>query len=134
MLVYCLDGTFFTVLADEDKRKARKVLENIVGEIKEDDFGGNYDCLKNDFAKGYTIEQIEERTKNQIKPLRDRLVKIPALIEDKERLLSEYLKTDYSAIEKQIDETRKDIEDIDNQILGNGESIKPIFRTKRCYI
>lgn len=127
MLVYCLDGTFFTVLADEDKRKARKVLENIVGEIKEDDFGGNYDCLKNDFAKGYTIEQIEERTKNQIKPLRDRLVKIPALIEDKERLLSEYLQTDYSAIEKQIGETRKDIENIDNQILGNGESVKPIL-------
>ena len=127
MLVYCLDGTFFTVLADEDKRKARKVLENIVGEIKEDDFSGNYDCLKNDFAKGYTIEQIEERTKNQIKPLRDRLVKIPALIEDKERLLAEYLQTDYSAIEKQAEETRNDIQKIDDQILGNGESIKPIL-------
>lgn len=127
MLVYCLDGTFFTVLADEDKRKARKVLENIVGEIKEDDFSGNYDCLKNDFAKGYTIEQIEERTKNQIKPLRDRLVKIPALIEDKERLLSEYLQTDYSIIETQIEETRNDIQKIDDQILGNGESIKPIL-------
>lgn len=127
MLVYCLDGTFFSVLADEDKRKARKVLENIVGEIKEDDFSGNYDCLKNDFAKGYTIEQIEERTKNQIKPLRDRLVKIPALIEDKERLLAEYLQTDYSIIEKQIEETRNDIQKIDDQILGNGESIKPIL-------
>lgn len=127
MLVYCLDGTFFTVLAEEDKRKARKVLENIVGEIKESDFVGNYDCLKNDFAKGYTIEQIEERTKNQIKPLRDRLVKIPALIEDKERLLAEYLQTDYSAIEKQIEETRNDIQKIDDQILGNGESIKPIL-------
>lgn len=127
MLVYCLDGSFFSVLAEEDKRKARKVLENIVGEIKESDFSGNYDCLKNDFTKGYTIEQIEERTKNQIKPLRDRLVKVPALIEDKERLLAEYLQTDYSAIEKQVEETRNDIQNIDDQILGNGESIKPIL-------
>lgn len=127
MLVYCLDGSFFSVLAEEDKRKARKALENIVGEIKEYDFGSNYDCLKNDFARGYTIEQIEERTKNQIKPLRDRLVKVPALIEDKERLLAEYLQTDYSAIEKQVEETRNDIQNIDDQILGNGESIKPIL-------
>lgn len=127
MLVYCLDGSFFSVLAEEDKRKARKVLENIVGEIKESDFGSDYDCLKNDFVKGYTIEQIEERTKAQIKPLRDRLVKVPALIEDKERLLAEYLQTDYSAIEKQVEETRNDIQKIDDQILGNGESIKPIL-------
>lgn len=127
MLVYCLEGSFFSVLAEDDKKKARKVLENIVGEINEDDFGGNYDCLKNDFVKGYTIEQIEERTKAQIKPLRDRLVKIPALIEDKERLLAEYLQTDYSAIEKQVEETRNDIQNIDDQILGNGESIKPIL-------
>lgn len=134
MLVYCLDGTFFTVLAEEDKRKARKVLENIVGEIKESDFGGNYDCLKNDFAKGYTIEQIEERTKNQIKPLRDRLVKIPALIEDKEKVLAEYLQTDYSAIEKQIEETRNDIQKIDDQILGNGESIKPILGQRNAIL
>lgn len=134
MLIYCLDGTFFTVLAEDDKRKARKVLENIVGEIKEDDFGGNYDCLKNDFSKGYTIEQIEERTKNQIKPLRDRLVKILALIEDKKRLLSEYQQTDYSAIEKQLEKTRNDIQKIDNQILGNGESIKPILGQRNAIL
>ena len=127
MLVYCLDGSFFTVLADDDKKKARKVLETIVGEIKQEDFTGNYDVLANDFAKGYTVEQIEERTKNQIKPIKDRMVKIPALVEDKEKLLSEYQKIDYVAIEKRIAETRADIQQIDNQILGNGEAIKPIL-------
>ena len=127
MLVYCLEGSFFTVLADDDKKKARKVLETIVGEIKQEDFTGNYDVLANDFAKGYTVEQIEERTKNQIKPIKDRMVKIPALVEDKEKLLSEYQKIDYVAIEKRIAETRADIQQIDNQILGNGEAIKPIL-------
>lgn len=127
MLVYCLDGSFFSVLAEEDKKKARKILKKIVGEIKETDYTGDYSCLMNDFAKGYTIEQIEERTKNQIKPIKERMSKIPTLIEDKERLLSEYEKTDYTAIEKQVTETRQDIQKIDDQILGNGESIKPIL-------
>ena len=127
MLVYCLDGSFFTVLADDDKKKARKVLETIVGEISESDFSGDYSLLQTDFAKGYTVEQIEERTKNQIKPIKDRMVKIPALVEDKEKLLAEYQKIDYVAIEKRIAETRADIQQIDNQILGNGEAIKPIL-------
>ena len=127
MLVHCLDGNFFAVIADDDKKKARKVLETIVGEIKPEDFTGDYDVLANDFAKGYTIEQIEERTKNQIKPIKDRMIKIPALVEDKEKLLSEYQKIDYVAIEKRIAETRADIQQIDNQILGNGEAVKPIL-------
>lgn len=127
MLVHCLDGNFFAVIADDDKKKARKVLETIVGEISERDFSGDYSLLQNDFAKGYTVEQIEERKKNQIKPIKDRMIKIPALVEDKEKLLSEYQKIDYAAIEKRIAETRADIQQIDNQILGNGEAVKPIL-------
>lgn len=127
MLPYCIDGTFFTVLADEDKRKARKVLERIVEEIKDEDYKGEYSCLGGDLTKGYTIEQIEERTKNGIKPLRERLSILPSLISEKEKMLSKYIQTDYSLLEKQIEETRKDIEKVDNQILGYGESIKPII-------
>ena len=79
MLQYCLDGSFFTTLCQEDKKKGRKILERIVGEIKESDFNGDYSCLSNDFAKGYTIEQIEERVKNQIKPINDRIEKLPSI-------------------------------------------------------
>jgi hypothetical protein len=127
MLVYCLDGGFFSTLADDDKKKSRKVLETIVGEITQDDYKGDYSCLANDFAKGYTIEQIEEKTKNQIKPIKDRQTKIPALIEDKEKMLAEYSLLDYDDIERQIAEKKNAIEDIDNAILGKSESIKPIL-------
>jgi hypothetical protein len=127
MLVYCLDGGFFSTLADDDKKKSRKVLETIVGEITQDDYKGDYSCLANDFAKGYTIEQIEEKTKNQIKPIKDRQTKIPALIEDKEKMLAEYSQLDYDDIERQIAEKKNAIEDIDNAILGKSESIKPIL-------
>lgn len=127
MLVYCLDGSFFSVLAEDDKKKARKILEQIVGEITINDFTGNYTILANDFAKGYTIEQIEERTKHQTKPIKDRMDKIPALIEDKERLVGEFEKNDYDSIERQIGNTKEAIEKIDSDILGLGESIKPIL-------
>lgn len=127
MLVYCLDGSFFSVLADDDKKKSRKVLETIVGEITQDDYKGDYSCLANDFAKGYTIEQIEEKTKNQIKPIKDRQNKIPALIEDKEKMLAEYSLLDYDDIERQIAEKKNAIDDIDNAMLGKSESIKPIL-------
>lgn len=127
MLVYCLDGGFFSTLADDDKKKSRKVLETIVGEITQDDYKGDYTCLANDFAKGYTIEQIEEKTKNQIKPIKERQIKIPALIEDKEKMLAEFSQLDYDDIERQIAEKKNAIEDIDNAILGKSESIKPIL-------
>lgn len=127
MLVYCLEGSFFSVLAEDDKKKARKILEQIVGEITIDDFSGDYTLLVNDFAKGYSVEQIEERTKNQIKPIKDRMDKIPALIEDKERLVGEFEKEDYDSIERQIANTKEAIEKIDSDMLGIGESIKPIL-------
>lgn len=127
MLVYCLEGSFFSVLAEDDKKKARKILEQIVGEITIDDFSVDYALLVNDFAKGYSVEQIEERTKNQIKPIKDRMDKIPALIEDKERLVGEFEKEDYDSIERQIANTKEAIEKIDSDMLGIGESIKPIL-------
>lgn len=127
MLVHCLDGNFFAVIADDDKKKARKVLETIVGEIKSEDFTGDYDVLANDFAKGYTVEQIEERTKNRIKPVKDRMSDIPTLVADKERTLAEYQQIDYADLEQQIEDKKKEIEEIDNQMLGKAESIRPII-------
>lgn len=127
MLVYCLDGSFFSVLAEEDKKKARKILENVVGDITIADFSGDYSLLAKDFAKGYTIEQIVERTKTAIKPTKDRMDKIPALIEDKERLVGEFEKVDYDSIERQIANTKEAIEKIDSDMLGITESITPIL-------
>lgn len=127
MLGYCLDGSFFAVLADDDRRKARKVLENIVGEIKASDFKGDYSALKDDFAKGYSIEQIEEKAKNHIRPLRERMIALPTLISDKGKTLAEYNDIDFASIEKEIAEKKQTISSIDDAILGKSESIQPIL-------
>lgn len=127
MLPYCLDGTFFSTVADVDKKRARKVLESIIGEITEKDFKGDYSMLANDFKKGYTIEQIEEKTKNAIKPLKKQQSETPAIIESKESMLATLLSFDYDTIVATAESKRKQIEDIDNALVGSAEAIQPIL-------
>lgn len=126
MITYVLDGSFLTSMIEEDKKCSRKVLEKIVGEIKEEDFRGDYSILKEDMKK-YTIEQIEERTKKEIMPIKDRMSKIPALIDTHSTTIAEYSSKDFEGIMKEIEKRKVEIEDIDNKILGNGDAIKPIL-------
>lgn len=127
LLVYCLDGSFFSTLAYNDKHKARKVLENVIGEIKESDFKNDYTELYARMAKGYTLEQITEQTKNVIKPIKERIELIPSIVKTKEATLAEYESINFDAIEQTIANKRKSIDDIDATLLGKAESIKPIL-------
>ena len=126
MLKYCLDGGFFVNLAEDDMRKGRKVLEMVIGEIKDEDMKGDYSILAEDFKK-FTVEQVEERSRNEMRPLRARMLEIPAIIESKEATYAEYKRVDYDAIMREIEAKKAEIEDIDNRILGNGKAIEPIL-------
>lgn len=127
MLTFCMDGTFFATLAEDDRKKARKVLEQIVGEIKPTDFGGDYSCLENEFAKGYTIEQIEERAKNRMKPLKKRQDELPSFIHSKEDYIAQLEKEDYTQVETDVQATKDAISEIDRQIVGKSEAIQPVL-------
>lgn len=126
MLVYVLDGSFFATLLDKDKDKARKLLEKVIGKVSEEDMKGDYSSIKEDLCK-YSIEQIEERTKKEIKPIKDRLKEIPAVIDKQEQTIASMDTTDFGAILTNIDKKKHEIEDIDNRILGVSESLKPII-------
>lgn len=125
-LIYCLDGGFFTELLNNDKSKARKVLELVVGEIKPEDMKGDYTSIAEDM-KRFTIDNIMERTKAELKPWRERLSEIPAIIDDKESTLSEYMAIDFNSILDEINKAKADIEDLDASILGRGKEIEPIM-------
>lgn len=125
LLPFCLDGHFFTELI-EDKNKARKVLEDVVGEVKREDMKGDYSIIDEDM-KRYSVEQIEERTKNELRPLKARMLEIPAIIDSKNATLAEYRQVDYDTIMREIEAKKAEIEDIDNRILGNGKAIEPIL-------
>ena len=92
LLPYCLDGHFFTELV-EDKNKARKVLEDVVGEVKREDMKGDYSIIDEDM-KRYSVEHIEERTKVELRPLKARMLEIPAIIDSKNDTLAEYKRVD----------------------------------------
>lgn len=126
MIQYLLDGSFFAYLIDDEKNKARKVLENIIGEVKRDDMKGDYSCIEEDM-KRFPIEAIEERTKNEIKPLKARINEIPAIIDSKQSTLAEYQQIDYASILEEIERKKADIEQIDASILGQGKAIEPIM-------
>ena len=125
-LVYCLSGEFFSTLCENDKNNARRVLETLIGEIKESNFKGDYTLL-NEKLKSLNIDQIIEQTKNTIKPLARRMEDIPSIVESKEKTLADYRSVDYVALMDEINAKKKTIEDIDNAILGRAESIKPIL-------
>jgi hypothetical protein len=127
MITFCMDGTFFATLAEDDRKQARKVLEQIVGEIKTTDFSGDYSCLENEFAKGYTIEQIEERAKNRIKPLKKRQDELPSFIRSKEDYIAQFEQENYSQVEADVKSTKDAISEIDKQIIGKSEAIQPIL-------
>lgn len=127
MLVYCIDGSYFSVLSITDKNKARKVLENIVGEVKFSDLKGDYTELELAMAKGFTLEQVTSQQKELRKKYEESMEMIDLKIKSKEEDLATLRQTPFSTIENEIAEKKSSIEDIDKAILGKAESIKPIL-------
>jgi chromosome segregation ATPase len=125
LIPYCLDGHFFTELL-EDKPKARKILEGVVGEVKREDMNGDYSLIDEDMLR-YSVDQIEERTKVALKPLKARMLEIPAIIDSKSATLAEYARINFDSILSDIGRKKEEIEGIDNRILGNGRAIEPIL-------
>lgn len=126
MLKFLVSGDFFTMLIENNKNDSRKVLEDVVGEVKREDMKGDYSIIDEDM-KRYSVEHIEERTKVELRPLKARMLEIPAIIDSKNATLAEYRRVDYDAIMREIEAKKAEIEDIDNRILGNGKAIEPIL-------
>lgn len=127
MLPYCLYGSFFSALSFDDKKQARKVLEKISGEIKREDFKGDYSLLDDMFAKGYSIEQILESFKKQLKEIDRRLTTLPKLIDDKQNFVDELAKQDFAKIEKEIEECKNEIAEVDALIANVNDKEKAIL-------
>lgn len=127
MLPFCIDGVFFSTLCEEDKKKGRKVLEKIVGEITEMDFNGDYSLIVDDLKK-LPIEKIIERTKSELSSLKERSEKIPVELEVKENLLSSWQSEIVDS--ESIESAKKRIDELDKQIieLSNTEERNKILQ------
>lgn len=130
MLPYAMSGEFFSCLMSENKNKSRAILTELVGEVKENDFKGDYYAIKELLAR-YTASEIVEMSKKKKKPLEDRQGVIPLEIDRKEERLSKLKAMDFSTYEKEIEEAKTRIEVIDDMLLGNADAIKPILEHNR---
>lgn len=129
LLPYMLIGERFANLAIDDKNKARKILEQITGEVSIDKMRGDYSMIKKDLQK-YPIEQLKERCKNQLKPLKQRIVEVEALIETKEHEHTLYKVEEFNELSTRIEDISKKISSIDESILGLSKSVEPLLRKR----
>lgn len=130
MLVYCLSGDFFSYLASEEKNKARNILCSIAGEVKPEDFKGDYSSIE-ELLKRYSASDIVEMSRKKKKPLEERQNVIPVEIDRKEERLAELKSMDFTATEKEIEKIKGEIEAIDGLLLGNADAVKPILEHNR---
>lgn len=123
---FLVSGEFFAALVEDDKKRAREVLEGVCGEVRPEDFKGDYSAIEEDM-KRFPISVIEDRIKAEMKPLKARMAEIPAIIDSKYATLAEYEQIDYESLLKEIESKKADIEQIDASILGQGKAIEPIM-------
>ena len=118
LLVYMILGERFANLAINDKNKARDILEELTGEIKLSDMKGDYSRIVKDLIK-YPVEELIERYKNQLKPIKERLDTVNALIELKESEVVDYDENEYHELEKEIKAKTSEINELDKELIDD---------------
>jgi len=126
LLPYMLIGERFANLVIDDKKAARKILEQITGEITIDMMRGDYTMIKKDLQK-YPIEQLLERYKVQLKPLNQRNNVIDALIETKESEMHLFDDINFNDLETRISEKTKEITKVDECIADASKALEPLI-------
>lgn len=115
MLPFCIDGIFFATLCEEDKKKGRKVLEGVVGEITQADFNGDYSLIQPLLDK-LPIEKVVEKVKADKAVIKERIEKLPIELETKESILAEW--SNIGDIDAEIESVQNRISELDAQING----------------
>lgn len=124
MLRYALCGEVFITQVFDDKKKARRIIEQIIGKVGEDEMKGSYPIIDG-LKDKYTLEQIEEQATNRIKAINEKLDSIPMLVKMRENDLSALKATDFNAVSVRIGEKEKRKESLTKQIFDLSERIKP---------
>jgi len=129
MLRYVLDGQVFINLCFADKKKARMLIERVVGTVSREEMTGDYKEIEEDL-KRYTLDEIEERCKNMSSGINQRLNEIPSLIKSKETEISEIEQTDFEGNEKEIAKLEQERTDLDKRMTDLSERVRPQMDAK----
>ena len=129
MLKFCLSGEFFVNLCFEDKRKARTIIEKLVGTVTREEMSGDYECI-DELLRKFSLDEIDARCANLIKGIDSRLNEIPTIINQKNDEIAEIEKTDFVATEREISELEAERDRLDKQMTDLTERIKPQMEAK----
>lgn len=132
LLPYMLIGERFANLSLDDRKKAREVLESISGEVSIEDMQGDYSEILADLKK-YSVEQIKERCKNQLKPLKLRNDELTTLIDAKSLEFAKYDASKSKAIDEEIEKTNEALDAVNDMLADAGKALEPILE-ERCKI
>lgn len=105
-----------------DWKEQRQLFSHICQEITKDDFKGEYKELYEQMER-YSIEEIESRIKTNITPIKNELKSLPLTIETLVSNLPDVSKADEAMTN--IEEHKKQIEDINKRLQGDLDSIQP---------
>lgn len=110
-----------------DWKEQRKALSVMAGEITNEDFKGNYKELFAQLVK-YSIPELKARITSEIKPMKDSLKSLPLTIKALEENLPDVKEAEEA--KGLIKGYKEQISDIDEQLQGQANSIKPIIEKR----
>lgn len=110
-----------------DWKEQRKALSVMAGEITNEDFKGNYKELFAQLVK-YSIPELKARITSEIKPMKDSLKSLPLTIKALEENLPDVKEAEEA--KELIKGYKEQISDIDEQLQGQANSIKPIIEKR----
>lgn len=125
LLPYMLIGERFANLTIEDKNKARKILEQVVGEIDFGDMSGDYTMIKKHLQK-FSVEELKTRFKKELKSLSENSNAIDLHINIQQKELDAFKEIDFDGISTRIEELNKEISAIDKSIKERKEGLEPL--------
>lgn len=117
-----------------DWREMRKTLAEVIGEVQESDFTGDYHDLKPLLDKYGTLDVIREMLKKQRNPIKELIgdkSSKGALQSEIDALMSSLPDvSDIKEAEEKERNIRAEIEEIDNMIVGASDSVRPLIEER----
>lgn len=129
MLKFILDGSFFVDLCFTDKKRARQIIEQLIGKVERSEMKGEYDIIDALISK-YSLEEIDMQAQTMCKSINARLNEIPVAIQSKQNEIDIINQTDFNAIQDEINRLEKTQADYEKQVFDLSARMRPELEKK----
>lgn len=107
-----------------DWKVMRKHLNDIIGELSEKDFTGNYSAIADMLTK-YSTEELKEMYKAQMRPIKADIAALPAVIQTLYDSMGQEINCD--DIESQIALAKAELAKLDEKVADANKALQPYY-------